>query len=94
MKDIASILEEAHLDNPEVLAYVEHWAAITEPDSIEVISAQDDERLVQEALADGEIFPAGKDRYYSRSYWKDTARSEERTVVATHNPQDAGVYNN
>ncbi len=94
MKDIASILEEAHLDNPEVLAYVEHWAAIFEPDSIEVISAQDDERLVQEALADGEIFPAGKDRYYSRSYWKDTARSEERTVVATHNPQDAGVYNN
>lgn len=94
MKDIASILEEAHLNNPEVLAYVEHWAAITEPDSVEVISAQDDERLVQEALADGEIFPAGKDRYYSRSYWKDTARSEERTVVATHNAQDAGVYNN
>ena len=25
---------------------------------------------------------------------KDTARSEERTVVATHNPADRGIYNN
>ena len=33
-------------------------------------------------------------RYYSRSYHKDTARSEERTFVATHNAADAGVYNN
>jgi phosphoenolpyruvate carboxykinase (GTP) len=32
--------------------------------------------------------------YYSRSYSKDTARSEERTIVATANPADKGVYNN
>jgi phosphoenolpyruvate carboxykinase (GTP) len=32
--------------------------------------------------------------YYSRSYYKDTARSEERTIVATNNPADQGVYNN
>ncbi len=38
--------------------------------------------------------PAGEGRYYSRSYFKDTARSEERTIVATSNPDDKGVYNN
>ena len=38
--------------------------------------------------------PAGEGLYYSRSYWKDTARSEERTFVATSNPADKGVYNN
>src|SRR5581483_10198486 len=31
---------------------------------------------------------------YARSFVKDTARSEERTVVATNNPSDKGVYNN
>src|SRR5689334_11790095 len=38
--------------------------------------------------------PAGEDLYYSRSYYKDTARSEERTIVATSNPADKGVYDN
>ncbi|MCX2164048.1 phosphoenolpyruvate carboxykinase (GTP) [Corynebacterium auriscanis] len=94
MNDIPGILRAAGLRNPAVEEYVEYWASITEPDSIEVIDASDDERIVNEALAAGEIFPAGKDRYYSRSYYKDTARSEERTVVATHRPSDAGVYNN
>jgi len=41
---------------------------------------------------DGEILPAGEGLYYSRSYQKDTARSEERTIVATSRPEDAGVY--
>ena len=57
-------------------------------------SAADDARLVQESLAAGELLPAGEGRYYSRSYCKDTARSEERTIVATSNPADKGVYNN
>ena len=61
---------------------------------VEVVDATDDARLVQEALDAGEIEPAGEGRYYSRSYHKDTARSEERTVVATSNPEDKGVYNN
>ncbi|MDO5729613.1 MAG: phosphoenolpyruvate carboxykinase (GTP) [Actinomycetaceae bacterium] len=94
MTNVAQILQDAGLTNPAVIEYVEKWAGITQPDTIEVIDAKDDERLVQAALADGEIQPAGKDRYYSRSYYKDTARSEERTVVATHNPSDRGVYNN
>lgn len=94
MVSVSDTLKAAGVENPAVIDYVEKWAAITEPEHIEVVSAEDDERLVQAALADGEIFPAGKDRYYSRSYYKDTARSEERTVVATHWEKDAGVYNN
>lgn len=94
MENIGKILADAGLKNEAVTRYVEKWAAITQPDAIEVVSAADDERLVDSALADGEIAPAGKERYYSRSYYKDTARSEERTVVATHNPDDAGLYNN
>jgi GTP-dependent phosphoenolpyruvate carboxykinase len=50
--------------------------------------------LVEDALMAGEILPAGKGRSYSRSYVKDTARSEECTFVATSSPADQGVYNN
>jgi phosphoenolpyruvate carboxykinase (GTP) len=74
--------------------YVRHWAGITDPDNIEVVSVADDSRLIQEALDAHEILPAGEDLYYSRSYSKDTARSEERTIVATNNESDKGVYNN
>ncbi|MDR6940100.1 phosphoenolpyruvate carboxykinase (GTP) [Arcanobacterium hippocoleae] len=94
MENISQILSDAGLHNEAVVRYVSYWAEITEPAKIEVVSAKDDDRLIAEGLASGEIAPAGKDLYYSRSYHKDTARSEERTVVATHNPQDAGVYNN
>ncbi len=94
MADVDAILEAAHLKNVSVREYVHHWAGITGADNIEVVSADDDARLIQEALEAGEIFPAGEELYYSRSYYKDTARSEERTIVATSDPADKGVYNN
>lgn len=94
MVDVEKALDEAGLRNPRVREYVAHWAAITQPERIEVVSAADDARLVQEALDAGELQPAGEGLYYSRSYHKDTARSEERTVVATSDPADRGVYNN
>src|SRR3954447_20927124 len=94
MVDVENALDEAGLKNPRVREYVAHWAAITQPERIEVVGAEDDARLVQEALAAGELQPAGEGRYYSRSYHKDTARSEERTVVATSDESDRGVYNN
>mgnify|MGYP002652345602 CR=1 FL=1 len=50
--------------------------------------------LQTEAVEAGELLPAGEGRYYSRSYSKDTARSEERTIVATNDEKDKGVYNN
>jgi phosphoenolpyruvate carboxykinase (GTP) len=92
--DVDAALDEAGLKNPRVREYVHHWAEHTGAERVEVVSAADDERLIAEALAMGEIVPAGQGRYYSRSFAKDTARSEERTVVATSNPADAGVYNN
>ncbi len=97
MADTAEVddaLDEAGLTNEAVRDYVRHWAGVTGAARIEVVSAADDARLVQEALAADEIQPAGEGRYYSRSYYKDTARSEERTIVATSNESDAGVYNN
>jgi len=94
MADMHAALGGAGLRNVHVREYVRHWAELTGAAQIEVISASDDARLIGEALAEGEILPAGEGRYYSRSYVKDTARSEERTVVATSNPADKGVYNN
>jgi phosphoenolpyruvate carboxykinase (GTP) len=94
MGDLEAGLEEAGLKNPHVREYVRHWAEVTGAERVEVIGAADDARLIRESLAAGEIVPAGEGRYYSRSYVKDTARSEERTIVATANPADKGVYNN
>src|SRR3954466_7307830 len=91
---IDTVLDEAGLKNGHVREYVRHWAELTGAARIEVVNAADDARLLREAVEAGELFPAGGGRYYSRRHVKDTARSEERTVVATGNPADKGVYNN
>ncbi|WP_193613240.1 phosphoenolpyruvate carboxykinase (GTP) [Nocardioides lijunqiniae] len=94
MADVEAALEAAGLTNPHVLEYVRHYADLTGAERIEVVSAADDARLIQESLDAGELHQAGEGRYYSRSYHKDTARSEERTIVATGDEKDKGVYNN
>jgi phosphoenolpyruvate carboxykinase (GTP) len=94
MVDVHAALDRAGLKNVHVREYVEYWAELTGAGRIEVVSASDDARLISEALAEGEILPVGEGCYYSRSYAKDTARSEERTIVATGNPADEGVYDN
>ncbi len=94
MADVVAILKAANLKNDHVRDYVRYWAGITGAANIEVVSTDDDARLLKEALEAGEIFPAGEGLYYSRSYYKDTARTEERTIVATSDPADKGVYNN
>jgi phosphoenolpyruvate carboxykinase (GTP) len=92
--EVDQALDDAGLKNPHVREYVHQYAELTGAARVEVVSASDDARLIQESLDSGEILPAGEGLYYSRSYFKDTARSEERTIVATSNPADAGVYNN
>jgi phosphoenolpyruvate carboxykinase (GTP) len=92
--DVDAVLESAQLKNERAREYVRYWAEVTQAENIEVVGVADDERLIQEALDANEILPAGEGLYYSRSYYKDTARSEERTIVATNNPADKGVYNN
>jgi phosphoenolpyruvate carboxykinase (GTP) len=94
LSDLTATLDEAGLTNPAVREFIGHWAEVTGASRIEVVGAADDSRLLRESLAAGEILPAGEGRYYARSYVKDTARSEERTIVATANPADKGVYNN
>ncbi|MDR7085702.1 phosphoenolpyruvate carboxykinase (GTP) [Aeromicrobium panaciterrae] len=94
MVDIDAALDAAGLKNPHVREYVHYWADLTGAERVEVVSAADDTRLIAEALEAGELDPAGDGLYYSRSYVKDTARSEERTIVATNDEKDKGVYNN
>ncbi|SJN09945.1 Phosphoenolpyruvate carboxykinase [GTP] [Leucobacter sp. 7(1)] len=94
MTDPSQLTIPAEIRNAYVRDFVSEWAAITQPERIELVDAADDDRLLAEALAAGELLPAGVGRYYSRSHTKDTARSEERTVVATADPADRGVYNN
>ncbi|MCB5992377.1 phosphoenolpyruvate carboxykinase (GTP) [Janibacter melonis] len=92
--DVDQALEAAGLTNESVAQFVRQWAEHTGAERIEVVSAADDARLVQEALEAGELKPAGEGMYYSRSFSKDTARSEERTIVATSDEADRGQYNN
>ena len=92
--DIDAVLDRAGLMNPHVRDYVRYWSELTGAEHVDVVDASDDARLIEESLAAGEIFPVGVGAYYSRSYIKDTARSEERTIVATSTPTDEGVYNN
>jgi len=92
--EVDKVLDGAGLTNTHVRDFVKHWLAHTGAMRLEVVSAADDERLIQEALASGEIVPVDGGLFYSRSYFKDTARSEERTFVSTANPADKGVYNN
>ena len=94
MADVEKALDEAGLKNPQVREYVRYWADLTGAARVEVVSASDDARLIRESLDAGELLPAGDGLYYSRSYHKDTARSEERTIVATSKASDRGVYNN
>ena len=94
MADVDAELDRAGLHNPHVREHVRYWAELTQPDRIEVVDVTDDARLIQESLDAGEIVPAGEGLYYSRSHPKDTARSEERTIVATSDAGDRGEYNN
>lgn len=94
MGDVDVALNLAGLTNAHVRDYVRYWAEFTRAERVEVVGASDDARLLEESLAAGEILPVGEGAYYSRSYIKDTARSEERTIVATSSTADQGVYNN
>jgi phosphoenolpyruvate carboxykinase (GTP) len=92
--DIEETLTAGGVSNDAVKAFVQHWAAHLDPAAVEVVGVDDDARLLREALAAGEIFEVAGGRYFARSYAKDTARSEERTFVATSKPEDRGAYNN
>ena len=62
MAEVDEVLDEAGLKNPRVREYVHHWAELTGAARVEVVTAADDARLVQEALDAGELRPAGEGR--------------------------------
>ena len=91
MVDVDKVLDDAGLSNEAVRDYVKHWAEHLQPDRIEVVSAADDSRLIEEALAAGEIQPAGEGLYYSRSYSKDTAPSSRPPARRTRASTTTGA---
>lgn len=62
--------------------------------AIEIIDASDEQRLTDEGVSAGELRRLPNGNLYARSNPKDTARSVERTFVATDDPRDRGLYNN
>ena len=47
MADVDAVLEAAYLKNDHVREYVRYWAGITGADNIEVVSGDDDARLIR-----------------------------------------------
>ncbi|MGO1183904.1 MAG: phosphoenolpyruvate carboxykinase (GTP) [Micrococcaceae bacterium] len=90
----AEVMAAAGLLDPAVDEFVRSWAEHLEASHIEVVGPQDRTRLLEEAREAGELLPVKGDRWYSRSHPKDTARTEERTFVATDQSADQGIYNN
>ena len=75
-------------------AWVAERAAWTDVDAVEVIDAADDDRLLEEAVAAGELIDLGNGTYYAHSHPQDTARTEARTFVGTDQEGDKGQFNN
>ncbi|MCI0890098.1 MAG: phosphoenolpyruvate carboxykinase, partial [Chloroflexi bacterium] len=90
----SSLVENLAIPNEAVKAWVAERAAWTGVAAVEVIDAADDDRLLKEAIAAGELIDLGNGTYYAHSHPKDTARTEERTFVGTDDPNDKGRFNN
>ena len=89
-----NLVDGLRIRNETVKAWVAERAAWTGVDAVEVIDAADDERLLQEAIASGELIDLGNGTYYAHSHPQDTARTEARTFVGTDQEGDKGRFNN
>ena len=95
MADVEAALDDAGITNPHVREYVAALRrARPAPSGSRSSTRPTTPGWSRRRSRPASSQPAGEGRYYSRSYHKDTARSEERTIVATSNPEDKGVYNN
>ena len=86
--------------NERLLAWVEEWAAITQPDQVLWCdgSAEEYERLCASLVESG-TFQRLSDAKRPNSYWArsdpaDVARVEDRTFICSEKEQDAGATNN
>ena len=89
-----NLVDGLPIPNDTVKAWVAERAAWTDVDAVEVIDAADDDRLLEEAVAAGELIDLGNGTYYAHSHPQDTARTEARTFVGTDQEGDKGQFNN
>jgi len=87
-------------ENKYVLDWIEEMAALTNPDKIVWITAEEDqlEELRKEACSTGELTKLNEELlpncYLHRTAVNDVARVEARTFICTRKKEDAGNINN
>lgn len=86
--------------NRALQTWVDHVASVTKPDRVVWCDGSDaeNERLVQQMLADGTLQKLNPEKfpnsYYHRSHPSDVARTEHLTFISTEKQEDAGPTNN
>jgi phosphoenolpyruvate carboxykinase (GTP) len=86
--------------NPAVIGWVEEMAGLCQPDRVFWCDGSEAEKasLLEEALTQGILLRLNQKKlpgcYYHRSTADDVARSEDRTLICTPTPEEAGPANN
>ena len=86
--------------NPAVIGWVNEMAALCQPDTVSWCDGSESEKesLLETALAQGILLRLNQKKlpgcYLHRSTPDDVARSEDRTLICTPTPEEAGPTNN
>jgi phosphoenolpyruvate carboxykinase (GTP) len=86
--------------NRKLIEWVEHWAAILQPDRVEWCDGSEEEyrRLCQSLLESGTFTQLDPEKrpnsFYARRDVGDVARVEDRTFICSEQEVDAGPTNN
>jgi phosphoenolpyruvate carboxykinase (GTP) len=86
--------------NKKLLAWVEEWAQLCQPDKIYWCdgSEEENQRLLDEMVASGSAVKLNEEKqpgsYYFQSDPSDVARVENRTYICTNTKEEAGFSNN
>jgi phosphoenolpyruvate carboxykinase (GTP) len=92
-------MTQPNTSNPAVIKWVEEMAALCQPEKVFWCDGSESERasLLEEALARGILLRLNQKKlpgcYYHRSTVDDVARSEDRTLICTPTPEEAGPTN-
>jgi phosphoenolpyruvate carboxykinase (GTP) len=92
-------MTKPNTSNPAVIQWVADMAALCQPDKVVWCDGSESERasLLEEALARGILLRLIQKKlpgcYYHRSTIDDVARSEDRTLICTVTPEEAGPTN-